>query len=100
MYKKILFFLIFSATLLMANSGEKLFKQYCWGCHHQTSMAFGPSFQQIANIRTKGEIIAQIVDPTNTSILLGYKRSAMPAFNRLKANELDALSTYILSFKE
>ncbi len=31
------------------NDGEKLFKKYCWGCHHETSMAFGPSFNQIAN---------------------------------------------------
>jgi cytochrome c551/c552 len=36
-------------------NGEKVFKDYCWGCHHQTSIAFGPSFQEIANKRTVGE---------------------------------------------
>ena len=45
------------------DSGEKLFKQYCWGCHHQTSLAFGPSFSEIANKRDSGQIIAHIVNP-------------------------------------
>ena len=43
---KIPLVLIFSFNLLSASSldGEKIFKQYCWGCHHETSVAFGPSF--------------------------------------------------------
>lgn len=80
--------------------GEKLFKEYCWGCHHQKSMAFGPSFEQIANTRNQGEIIAQIIDPKNTYKQLGYKRSAMPAFNDLSPDEVNALVNFIKSFKE
>lgn len=100
MHKIFLILLLFLHTSLLANEGETLFKTYCWGCHHQTSMAFGPSFEQIANTRNSGEIIAQIVDPTNTAITLGYERSAMPAFNRLTSEQLQALTSYIQSFKD
>ncbi len=80
--------------------GERLFKEYCWGCHHQTAEAFGPSFKNIANKRNKGEIVAQIIDPANTSGRLGYKRSSMPAFDDLNATEVDLLADFILSFKD
>ncbi|MFA7084789.1 MAG: cytochrome c, partial [Arcobacteraceae bacterium] len=80
--------------------GESLFKEYCWGCHHQTSMAFGPSFAQIANVRNSGEIIAHIVDPKGTYEQLGYTRTAMPAFNTFTQEQLQALSDFILSLKE
>jgi len=88
-----------------ANPGEDhpgypLFKAYCWGCHHQTAEAFGPSFRTIASKRTKGEIISQIVDPANTAKRLGYRRSSMPAFADLNATQLERLADFILSFKE
>jgi mono/diheme cytochrome c family protein len=81
-------------------NGEKVFNQYCWGCHHQTSVAFGPSFEQIANQRTVGEIQGQIISPKSMYQQLGYKRTAMPTFqNTLSQEELDAITQYILSFK-
>ena len=82
------------------SSGEKLFKEYCWGCHHQTAEAFGPSFESIANRRTPEQIMAQIVDPANVSKTLGYKRNSMPAFADLNASEIKALTNYIISFKD
>ena len=82
------------------DSGEKVFKQYCWGCHHQTSLAFGPSFSEIANKRDSGQIIAHIVNPKSNYEALGYKRSAMPAFSQLNAQELQDLTNFILSFKD
>jgi len=83
-----------------SSSGEMLFKTYCWGCHHQTAEAFGPSFRTIANKRSKSEIMAQIADPEGTYRQLGYKRNSMPAFDDLSASQLQALTDYIYSFKD
>ncbi len=81
-------------------NGEKIFKQYCWGCHHQTSVAFGPSFEEIANKRTKGEIQGHIIAPKSTYKQLNYKRSVMPSFkNELSQKELDAITNFIISYK-
>lgn len=92
---------LFTIAFAVSNSnGEKIFKTYCWGCHHQTSEAFGPSFRYIASKRTEGEIIAQIVNPEETYKLLGYKRNSMPPFNDLSGNELKDIVDYIMKFKE
>ncbi len=80
--------------------GEKLFKAYCWGCHHQTAEAFGPSFRTIANTRSREEIIAQIADPEGTYKQLGYRRNSMPAFSDLDSSQLDALADFIYRFKD
>jgi len=79
--------------------GKKVFETYCWGCHHQTAMAFGPSFTTIASKRTAQEIEAMITDPEGVSKVFGYKRNAMPTL-KLKAEELKAITAYILSFKD
>lgn len=81
-------------------SGEEVFRTYCWGCHHQTSLAFGPSFQEIADKRAKGEIQGHIIAPKSTFKQLGYKRSVMPSFkNELSQNELDAITNFIFQYK-
>jgi mono/diheme cytochrome c family protein len=85
-------------SFLEAQSGKKVFETYCWGCHHQTAVAFGPPFAEIASKRTSEEIQAMITDPASVSKLFGYKRNAMPAFT-LKPEELKAITKYILSFK-
>ena len=80
--------------------GEKIFKQYCWGCHHETSVAFGPSFEQIANQRTVAEIQGHIIAPKSKYRQLGHKRSVMPSFqDNLSQEELDAITDFILSYK-
>jgi len=79
--------------------GATIFKEKCWGCHHQSAEAFGPSFTYIANHRNKGEIIAQIISPQSMYKQLGYKRNSMPSFNDLSAKELEAITEYIFSFK-
>ena len=79
--------------------GEEIFKEKCWGCHHQTQEAFGPSFKYIANNRTESQIIAQILDPKNSYKLLGYKRNSMPAFN-FNEYEIESIVNYIKSFRE
>ncbi len=81
-----------------AVSGKKVFETYCWGCHHQTAVAFGPPFAQIASKRNAATIRAMISDPNSVSKTLGYRRNAMPKFT-LKEEELQAITAYILSYK-
>jgi len=91
--------LSFTASSLHAVSGKKVFETYCWGCHHQTAVAFGPSFETIASKRKAEEIKAMIISPKEVSKLFGYKRNAMPAFT-LSDENLTAITNYILSYKK
>ena len=93
-----LFFGLGIAVSLQAAEGKKVFETYCWGCHHQTAVAFGPPFTEIAAKRNADEIRAMITDPDAVSKVLGYKRNAMPPFT-LNKEELDAITSYILSYK-
>lgn len=102
-------FLLFVSSALFGESnfdiikkdGKKVFKTYCWGCHHQTSMAFGPSFKEIANKRTKQEIMAYIISPISIYKQQGYKRSVMPSFiDELSTKELESITQYILLYKD
>jgi len=93
-------FVFISVLFADEPKGEKLFKEYCWGCHHQTAEAFGPSLKTIANKRNSAQIIAQIVNPDETYKSLGYGRNSMPAFNDLKSQELHDLVTFIYKFKD
>jgi len=95
------FILLFHSILFSdEGNGKKLFQEYCWGCHHETAQAFGPSFKSIANKRSSAEIIAQIIDPNSTYKSLGYKINSMPAFNDLNNDEVESLVTYIYKFKD
>lgn len=98
------FIMVHISSVLHADSGKdltgkKVFETYCWGCHHQTAVAFGPSFAQIASQRNADEIRGMITDPAAVSKVLGYKRNAMPAFT-LTEQELKLITAYILSFKD
>ena len=96
----ITFFIILTCTAtIYAQNGKQVFETYCWGCHHQTAVAFGPSFEEISSKRSADEIRAMITDPASVSKVFGYKRNAMPAFPDIKADELKAITEYILSFK-
>ena len=95
----ILLFTIFGFNSLNASCGKKVFKTYCWGCHHQTAEAFGPSFEEISSKRSAQEIKAMITDPASVSKVFGYSRNAMPPF-KLTPDELDMITDYILSFKK
>jgi mono/diheme cytochrome c family protein len=83
---------------LQASEGKKVFETYCWGCHHQTAVAFGPPFTEIASKRNADEIRGMITDPEAVSKIFGYKRNAMPPF-KLNKEEMDAITAYILSYK-
>jgi mono/diheme cytochrome c family protein len=100
--KKIILILIaiISLNAKSLNSGDDVFREYCWGCHHQTSLAFGPSFTQIANSRTKTQIITHIMSPKSDYKSLGYRRSVMPSFgDTLSPKELELITGFIQSFK-
>lgn len=98
-YKLAFFCLIISLNSLSADSGKKVFETYCWGCHHQTAEAFGPSFEEISSKRTVQEIKAMIIDPKSVSKIFGYSRNAMPPF-KLTPDELNKITEYILSFNK
>ncbi len=88
-----------ASTSIYAQNGKKVFETYCWGCHHQTAVAFGPSFAQIAAKRSPEMIKGMITDPKSVSKVLGYQRNAMPAFT-LTQSEMDSITKYILSYKK
>jgi len=100
MIKKI--FLLCFLLIFYANAdtltGKKVFQTYCWGCHHQTAMAFGPPFSKIASKRDKSEIEAYIASPKSMYKSFGYKRTVMTQFN-LTDKERDLIADYILSYK-
>ncbi len=77
--------------------GKKVFEAYCWGCHHQTAVAFGPPFSAIAARRDAATIRAMITDPASVYQTLGYRRNAMPKL-QLNADELQAITAYILRY--
>ena len=94
-------FLLNIANANSLNTGKKVFEAYCWGCHHQTSVAFGPSFEQIASNRTKEQMLTHIMSPKSDYKQLGYRRTVMPSFgNTIKQDELDLIIDFILSFKK
>jgi len=98
-----IFFLLGSlyASNEKLNTGEEVFRAYCWGCHHQTAQAFGPSFKQIAKTRTKDQMITHIMAPKSDYKQLGYKRSVMPSFgDTLSKKEIDLIIGFIESCKE
>lgn len=98
--KKIVLIALAIASILSANNldGKKVFETYCWGCHHQTAVAFGPPFNEIASKRTYKEIQAYIITPDSMYEKFGYKRTVMTKLN-LNAKELDAIANYVLSYK-
>ncbi len=99
MKKNILLILAFVSILSADNlDGKKVFETYCWGCHHQTAMAFGPPFNQIAAKRSFDEIKAYIIEPKAMYKAFGYKRTVMTQFH-LSDKELNLIANYILSFK-
>ncbi len=98
--KKIYILIMLFSLSLFADTldGKKVFETYCWGCHHQTAMAFGPPFSEIASKRTFDEIKAYVIEPKAMYKAFGYKRSVMTQFH-LNDNELNLIANYILSFK-
>jgi len=99
MKRALLLSLMFSTALLAEpTTGKQVFETYCWGCHHQTAVAFGPPFSEIAAKRTKQEIEAYVISPKSMYKAFGYRRTVMTQFH-LSDKELDLIADYILTFK-
>ena len=98
--KKIYLIILMLVISLNANepNGKKVFERYCWGCHHQTAVAFGPPFSEIASKRTAQEIEAYIISPKSMYKAFGYKRTVMTQFH-LNDDDRKAITDYILSYK-
>ena len=95
-----IFALLFTTSFLSAVEldGKSVFEKYCWGCHHQTAVAFGPPFNEIAQKRSFDEIQAYIIDPESMYKAFGYKRTAMTKLT-LTDKEREAVAKYILTYK-
>ena len=98
--KKYILLTLMLSSLLYAKDidGKKVFETYCWGCHHQTAVAFGPPFTEIADKRTKDEIKAYVLEPKAMYKAFGYKRTVMTQL-KLNDQELEAITDYIISYK-
>ncbi len=91
-------FLMKSRRFFPSLLGYEVFMAKCWGCHHQTETAFGPSFRWIANHRNPEQIVFHIADPSRSAKKLGYSRSAMPKIS-LSRWEVQSLLAFIKSLK-
>ncbi len=79
--------------------GREVFMAKCWGCHHQTRTAFGPSLRWIALHRTKDLIISQILNPEETSKRIGYSRSVMPRID-MTPYEVEGILAFMEGLKD
>lgn len=80
------------------SAGEVVFKNYCMGCHHQVYEAFGPSFTEIAAMRTDDQIRFHLKSPEESSKALGYRINSMPRLP-LSGEQLDAVVSYVRGFR-
>ncbi len=94
----LILFAMVTVSFSQSLDGKVVFEKYCWGCHHQTAMAFGPPFSQIADTRSPDEIEAYIISPESMYKSFGYKRTVMTQFH-LSDEERRSIVQYILSFK-
>jgi len=74
--------------------GGEVFRQKCWGCHHPTHEAFGPSFRWIYENRNENIIRSYISHPHATYEALGYAKTSMPKIT-IGAEEMEFLLSFI-----
>lgn len=74
--------------------GGEVFRQKCWGCHHPTHEAFGPSFRWIYKNRNEDIIRTYILHPQVTYEAIGYARSSMPKI-KVGTEEMEFLLSFI-----
>lgn len=84
---------------LPASLGQSVFTAKCWGCHHETSMAFGPSFAKIANSRSSEMVRTHLDNPKINALNLGYKNPTMPNIE-LSEVEKDMVTAYVMGHRK
>ncbi|RLA74725.1 MAG: cytochrome c [Epsilonproteobacteria bacterium] len=101
MIKIVIFLCVVLVQSNALQTGQEVFRTYCWGCHHETAVAFGPSFKFIANNRTQAQIKGYIIAPKSMFEHLGYKRSVMPSFKDvIDDKELELITNFIVKQKD
>lgn len=88
----------FTSYKMKGSAGEDVFKKFCMGCHHQIYEAFGPSFTDIAAMRTRDQIRFHLKSPEKSSKALGYRVNSMPQLP-LSGEQLDAVVSYVYGFR-
>lgn len=111
--KKLLFLLLMGVSTLTYSqdvvSGKELFNTNCAGCHNMEKKVVGPALENTIELQGRewtskwiansAELIAS-GDAHATEIYAEYNQMAMPAFNYLKTEELNAILDYMEGFKK
>lgn len=88
----------FALSGAKVSAGEDVFNKFCMGCHHQVYEAFGPSFTDIAAMRTEDQIRFHLKSPVESAKALGYRINSMPQLS-LSGEQLDAVVSYVRGFR-
>lgn len=75
--------------------GREVFMEKCWGCHHPTREAFGPSFRRIASNRNREMILSYLQSPSRMYSTFGYERTVMPEIP-LNDKEMESILSFII----
>lgn len=112
--KKMLLLLALSVVSTIGYSqefekGKEIFTTNCAGCHNMEQRVVGPALQDVIEaqgrdwtskwISNSGELI-QSGDAHANDVFNEYNKMAMPAFNYLKPEELNAILDYMEGFKK
>ncbi|MFM2203988.1 MAG: hypothetical protein RLZZ605_952 [Bacteroidota bacterium] len=111
--KKLLLLLLVSVPTIMYSQefekGKELFTTNCAGCHNMEQRVVGPALQDVVEaqgrewttkwISNSGELIKS-GDAHANAVYDEYNKMAMPAFNYLKPEELNAIVDYMEGFKK
>ena len=111
--KKVLMLLLFGISTTAYSQefekGKELFQTNCAGCHNMEQRVVGPALQDVIAtqgrdwtskwISNSGELI-QSGDAHANEVFNEYNKMAMPAFNYLKPEELNAILDYMEGFKK
>lgn len=110
--KKILMLLLFGVSTTSYSQefekGKEIFTTNCAGCHNMEERVVGPALQDVIAtqgrdwaskwISNSGELIKS-GDAHANEVYEEYNKMAMPAFNYLKPEELNAILDYMEGFK-
>lgn len=89
--------------------GKELFQVNCAGCHNMEKRLVGPALQDVVEVQGRewvGKWVsnsAQLIatgDAHATEVFAEYNQMAMPAFDYLKPEELNAIVDYMEGFKK
>ena len=111
--KKLLFyFLLITPSLVFSqefDKGKEIFTTNCAGCHNMEKRVVGPALENVIELQGRDWTSKWIVnnseliktgDAHANEVYKEYNQMAMPAFDYLKPEELNALLDYMEGFKK